>query len=292
MSEKRIFVVDSQITDTAQLCPTKYMYAFHLRKQSEEKGDRLEEGDLVHKVLQTYYTLKKYRSRWSINGFDYRRVCEVCIRVAYFWGAKMNIDANEEVIPSLRQYFDFYEYESEEIVLVEQPMAKVIYDDDDLTIIYQGKIDLIKNIVNYGLMPVDHKKQRQRRLDASKKNIVVNQHSNQFKGYCWLLDVYNIQVNIVGLQKSLRPEEKFQRPQVSFNKEVLDEWVDNTIWWTKMLIHHIDTGHFPMNFTSCDKYGGCIYTDICATDPRSRLWKLERDFIDVPVWDVGKVLSK
>jgi hypothetical protein len=45
---------------------------------------------------------------------------------------------------------------------------------------------------------------------------------------------------------------------------------------------------YPANKTSCDKYAGCIFEEVCKADPVTRDWKLRALFekADKP-WSVG-----
>ena len=45
------------------------------------------------------------------------------------------------------------------------------------------------------------------------------------------------------------------------------------------------------NFTSCDKYTGCVYKDICEATPESRDHRIERDFKIGQPWDVARILE-
>ena len=107
---------------------------------------------------------------------------------------------------------------------------------------YHYQIDWIFTLRNVPVMPCDHK--------HSKRRGPVHPLSNQFIGYCWMLGVNNIMINKIGFQISLKPSEKFERPILSYPKDVIDWWVQNTIWWVKMLRFHRKQNVWPQNFTS------------------------------------------
>lgn len=77
---------------------------------------------------------------------------------------------------------------------------------------------------------------------------------------------------------------KFERGIVSRTKGQIDEWLSDTIVWIKKAEHHAEKGHWEMNDTSCDKYGGCPFRHVCASDPKVRETYLKSDFIK-RVWD-------
>jgi len=101
----------------------------------------------------------------------------------------------------------------------------------------------------------------------------------------------NIIIDKIGFQKTLKPVERFQRYILTVDDQRIAEWVENSIYWLKVWAHQLKIGVFPMNLTSCDKYGSCIYGSICESNPEGLNWKKERDFIVGEQWDVAKVLE-
>jgi hypothetical protein len=99
----------------------------------------------------------------------------------------------------------------------------------------------------------------------------------------------------VGLQTSLKPEEKFKRIPLSYDPVILNDWKQNV---TKVIMHHylacIANDYYPMNFTSCFKFNRkCEYYEVCdSSGQEARLFKLESDFVTVSPWDVTARLVK
>jgi hypothetical protein len=284
MNEKRVVAVDSQKLDSIQSC--MYMYKLRFGGTQEvgltplQTPDYFERGGLLHDMLEEYYKLKTYKSRWAQNNKTHADIVESCIIVGRTKATKMALDIAEveTVIDTFRQYVEHWENDGwTNIVAVEKVGAKQLYEDEDLQIIYEFKIDLILQI-NGVLVPVDHKSAKARRDP--------NYLANQFKGYCWGLGVNNLLLNEIGFQKTVKAVEKFRRHTLSYSESALTEWVKNTVWWVKFAIGMIETETFPMNYTSCDKYSGCIYKDICKADPEVRDYKLKTMF-EGKHWDVG-----
>jgi hypothetical protein len=285
-SNKRIIVIDSQRLDAIQSC----MYMFKLRFGSGEAGlqpitapDYFERGGLLHDMLESYYNMKKYKNRWFVNSHTHADIVEICIKVGRTKATKMSLDIAEieKVIAAFRDYTEHWENDGwYNILAVENVGSKILYDSPTLTIIYEFKIDLILNISGVGVTPVDHKSSSSRRDP--------NYLSNQFKGYCWGLGAHNLIVNEIGFQKTVAPKDKFRRHTLSYSKSVLDEWQANTIWWIKKALDMIDIESYHQNFTSCDKYSGCIFKAICMADPEVRKFKLQSLF-EEKKWDVGAI---
>ena len=285
MQDKRIVAIDSQKLDAIQSCMFLYSLKFGTLKEAGLQPlmtpDYYERGDLIHTMMEPYYKMKKYRSRWHANGKNHSDVVESCIIIGRHKAAKMNIDIAEveTVIDAFRQYTEHWENDGwTNIVEVEKVGSCVLYDSEDLTILYESKMDLVLNISGV-LTPVDHKTAKSRRDP--------NYLANQFKGYCWTLGVYNILINEVGFQKTVKPVDKFRRHTLSYSESQLKEWVDNTIWWVKYAIGMIENESYPKNYTSCDKYSGCLFKEICSCDPDVREHKLTQLFTEKK-WDVGR----
>jgi len=286
---KRIVAVDSQKLDALASC--MYMYKLKFGASSEDMGkqpiqvpDYFERGDLVHCLMEAYYKMKRYRSRWRQNKRTHADVVQSAINVARWKASKMELDIAdiENIIDNFLQYTELWENDAwtdESIIFVERVFSKVLYDSPELLVLYEGKIDLAVKI-NGQITPIDHKSAKQRRDP--------NQLSNQFRGYCWFLGVNTLLVNEFGFQKTIKPVDKFRRLALQFSDNQIAEWRENAIYWVKNGLNLIEQGLYPQNFTSCDKYSGCIFKPtICSADPEIRDFKLAQFFED-RVWDVRR----
>lgn len=293
----RTIALDSQILNTVQACARKVNFEFIQNWRPTEKAEALEKGDLMHRMLAHYYRAK-LEGRTDINV-----AIEEAVELAHV--ASINMDLNEstidENIMQFKAYCLYYQNDGWKPLEVERPFSKVLYRREDevvwrvgdvvateqtpnavktvlsegLQILYEGVIDLIAD-TPHGIFVTDHK-------TASRRS-TPSKLSNQFMGYCWATESFNFIVNRIGFQKTLAASERFQRPFLSYNKQILDEWAQNAIYWTKMLVHYIDTGFFPPNFTSCDKYSGCIFQKVCESIPEVREFKLVSNFYVGEPW--------
>lgn len=282
---REIIVFDSQRLNMIQNCAYKYDLTFNQNVAPLEKADALEKGSLIHDMLETYYKMRMWRSRWRKNGHhDKKKILQICTRVAEWSAIKMRLPI-EEVDMNIHvfgQYMEHYWDEPHATLAVEQVGSKVMYQDEQMIIIYETKIDWIWSLPQIPIMPTDHKSAG-RRGD-------VHDLSNQFIGYCWILNVRNLCVNKVGFQTTIKPADKFQRHNKSYPLTVIEGWVENSVWWIKQARIHELMGIWPNNYTSCDKYSGCIYTPICVASPEVRDFKKRQLFQIGPAWDVGAKL--
>ena len=281
---KQIIAIDSQELNEMQNCWRKY-YLYHINLQRPIITPlHFERGDMMHQMLKTYYVCKKYRKHWGKH--THADIVDICVKVGRHAAIRMEIDADdvEETIKVFREYCQFYANDGwDDILHVEEPIAKILYDDTDLTILYEGKLDLVIRLSNCPVLPIDHKTTHRRGRPE--------ELSNQFIGYCWLLGVNNIVVNKIGLQKTLKPQDKFERHTLSYTDAIIEEWKNETVWWVRESLRRKGEDFYPANKTSCDKYGGCIFGEVCRADPITREWKLKTLFekADKP-WSVGGTL--
>lgn len=282
---QQIIAIDSQKLNAIQACARKYDLSFNQHLEPVEKAEALEKGDLMHKMMQYYYRLVQHRTRWSQNGHSHEDIINIVLRIADHFAAKMDLDLDEceQMKKAFTEYARYYEDEMVTVLAVEEVGSKVLYEDEDLKIIYETKIDLVIALKNLPVIWVDHKTSSRRR----EPSIL----SNQFMGYTWMLGTNNGIVNKIGLQKTLKPNEKFQRATLSFPNDVIAEWRENSVWWIKMLCFHYTANFWPPNFTSCDKYSGCIFKGICESERAARQFRKVRDFaVRETPWDPGEDL--
>jgi hypothetical protein len=210
---------------------------------------------------------------------------QTSIDAGLYFASRMSISSEVagEVIDQFKGYTEYFKHDEWHPLAVEEVGNVVLYEDDNLKIVYNFKIDLYAEKGKIQA-PFDHKTGSRRHEPSSL--------SNQFIGYCFAMKCDNIIVNKIGFQKTLKPAEKYQRYILTISKERIREWISNSIYWTRQFMQFKEAGFFPMNLTSCDKYAGCIFQKICESDPEARAWKLERDFHTVEMWDVARQIEK
>lgn len=281
---KRIIVIDSQRLNSVQLCARRYDFEFNQDQLPRVKPDYFEKGDLMHRMCEMYYNMRRYSHNWAKNNYTHDNIVEICQRYGSMYSAKLELDAADsaECVYQFGEYTKFYQNDGWRPIAVEQAGALTLYEDDELQIIIEFRIDLIVESDN-GPVVVDHK-YVSRRTDPT----VLN---NQFLLYLFATGTNNLILNRIGKQKTLKPVDRFQRPFFSVSKDLLVEWAENTVDWVGMLMHYEATSHWPANFTSCDKFGGCVFQAVCTTERAARAWKLEQEFKRREMkWDVGAKL--
>jgi hypothetical protein len=185
----------------------------------------------------------------------------------------------QHVLDTCDQYQKFYINDSWVPLEVEVVKGEVLYEDDEIRILWKAKLDLVVD-TNQGVFPEDHKTMSQNRD--------TNSMNNQFMGQCILMKTRQVLINKVGFQTSLKPEEKFKRTPIPYTPARLMEWQSETLpYYAKLLLMYAETGHWPPNFTHCEsKYGNCaFYENVCSGDPGMREENLKLNFMVGPEWN-------
>lgn len=283
--DKAIVAIDSTKLNVLQLCGRKYNWVFKQALSPLSKPDYLERGDLMHKMLAPYYIMRRSRSRWAQNKRAHEDVIRAALKIGEHFAIQMQLhpDDVQETMFQFTEYCRFYEHDGwDRIIAVEQPGSLVLYEDNEICIVYELKPDLIIQLDNIAVLPVDHKTAKQRKEPS--------RLANQFIGYCYALKTNNIVINKIGFQKTLKPAERFQRHTLSYPDDVLEEWKNDTVWWVKQLLRYVDEDYWPPNFTSCDKWGGCVFEHVCVKERIAREYELMKSFERSETWDVGRGL--
>jgi hypothetical protein len=74
----------------------------------------------------------------------------------------------------------------------------------------------------------------------------------------------------------------FKRGFTFRTPDQLSEWLVDLKYWLTMAEGYANMSYWPMNDTSCDKFGGCKFRGVCSKDPAVRGRFLEADFVKQP----------
>jgi len=163
--------------------------------------------------------------------------------------------------------------------------SKVLWQNNDIRFVYDGKVDLIGKT---GMLDffADHKTQHPR---FSAERFDLFPHSNQFIGYAWATGIETLFIDYtVWSDPKTKPNDRtFRRQLYKINRHVVAQWKEETIdeYWE--ILRHIRRNKFPLRRASCDgKYGICDFGPICAVpDERSKLVKLRTNFTQEERWE-------
>lgn len=252
-----------------QICPTLYHYKHELSQTPIVKPHYFEEGDLMHKMLEIYY-------RARMEKRDIFR--DTIIELGRNYATKLNLKAEEteKSVEDFRMYFDHYANQESWIILgVEEPFAKEIYKDDEITIVLIGKSDL-RIRANRGNGPeaiVDHK--------YESRFYTKMERENQPIAYCCAWELRDFIYNRIGKQKGKKEDEKLLRPWLSYSEHQIKDWLDSVVESAHDILRYSSKNKWPMKFHGCTIFGKkCTFYDICNTTPDNREYKLNSFFKD------------
>lgn len=89
-------------------------------------------------------------------------------------------------------------------------------------------------------------------------------------------------VIIDAAQVLLEKPNNFVRGMTFRTADQLEEWMTDLRHWFGLQERYATEGHFPMNDTACDKFGGCRFREVCSRSPQVRDNLLRSKFTKLP----------
>lgn len=306
--KKSSVILDNSMFSSYDTCARLFDFTFNMQLiDIDGKSNSLEAGSLVHVILEIFYTnlINGFSRTLSVAagmaaGEEYYHGCLDCKKSTsekflclrhkksdpYLGCNNIPLDSDKYVVgynwivKTMEQYFDHYMADPYTPIESENVKGKVIYEDDELRIMWKAKIDTLIDTHQLNKpISMDHKT---RKIDRKMTSI-----NNQFIGQCVVTGTNNMIVNKIGFQQSLKPEDKFKREMMSYSYDRLNEWrnvvVPSTVY---RFLQSIERNEWLPTFTSCEtKYGFCDFVPVCSLDRSLREGKLKEMFKVGPKWD-------
>lgn len=308
---KKNVIMDATTLSSLMSC-ARYMDLRFNHRFGAMKGrsNSLEVGSLIHKVLEVYYKhkLKGFKTETAIGqamtaGKMYIDGCPFCsVMRTDEDGNTIKPECGHEIeeypgvtntpenssgfttgwkfaLDTCEQYFIHYRNDALIPLSAEDVRAAVLYEDDEIRIMWKAKFDLVVDTNQIGIVSLDHKTFKQRRAKSSL--------SNQFMGHCMLLSSRNVIKNNIGLQTTLKIEERLTREVISYSADRLIEWQSEILpYYAYKYIQFTETGFWPPDFTHCDNmFGACQFKSVCESNREMREEVLRNEFQILPIWD-------
>jgi hypothetical protein len=288
-------ILSASKLDSVSTCERMFNFEIMMNLAPKEPNRSLEMGSLFHLLMERYLTHKYNKVKFADNITD-------VMQFGRFTGAsEFNLSSNdiETIVRTFKDYAQYYkdemyvtdslEKDGKQIATIEVPFAKVIHEDAGLglRVIVEGTIDwmALQLAMQGRKVIIDHK--------TGERDYPPERLSNQFMCYPWITGVRAVVVNKVLFQdSSVSPEKRFKRTPFEYDDYEIKEWVESVIVYARRLYEAAQAKKFVPNFTSCTKYGGCKFKEICEQSPIYRPAIVEQKFEVKEPYDKNRFKDK
>jgi hypothetical protein len=273
-------------------CPRKYYYTIHLGYVAKVTPPPLAFGIYFHSLCQTWHHLlsagvDKETSLLRIVRLaglfgealpagDTSRTKETLVRTIVWYLEQFWDDAAKPVILSNGTPASEYSFT---IPLMEyQNLEVYLCGHIDLMVKWQGKVYTMDyKTTKYGLdrrFFAKFKPSTQMPLYTAATHIIAGETQDLPSANGVIIDGIQLGVNF----------SRYARGVVEFSLEEVEEYLEGLKYWIKQAMDACAADYFPANEESCEKYGGCVFRDICSKPAARREAYLEGNF-GKQTWD-------
>jgi hypothetical protein len=195
----------------------------------------------------------------------------------------------ERMMGAYEYYFTQYPMESDHAIPVTLPSGKrgiefsfaepleILHPETGNPLIYCGRMDMLTNYAG-GVFGEDDKTTSQLGASWSKQWDL----RSQFTGYCWGAARAGFPINgfLVRGISILKTKYETQQALTYRTAWMIDRWYEQLHRDIKRLIEQWESGKFDYNLDhSCAEYGGCVFRQICLSEPANQGTWLESSFV-------------
>lgn len=281
---------DSTLTGDAMTCLRKFYYLHVEGWRPRKLSVDLFFGGVYASCLEHYH-------KFLANGMPKEdAVLEVISKALYDtwfydvdgkdgspWVSDHNTKTRETLIRTLVWYVDTFDEDSMATIQLSSGPAVEFSFEIALTdnIIYCGHIDRLVEYQDDVL--VQDQKTTARTLAPS--YFMQYEHPNQqMTGYIFagqIIYKQTVKGAVIDAAQIAVGFSRFERGFTFRTPDQLEEWRVNA----QYAIGQANLENYPQNPTSCDKYGGCMFREVCRRSPSVRKQFLMADFEVKPLWN-------
>lgn len=293
------FAWDSTSIKAYSTCARKYQYEILEGWEPKFKSPHLVFGGHVAKALERFH-------KFLADDMDYDDAVAETVRLAFIdtwhhkikdgervpgtggpWQSDQPTKTRETLIRTIIWYLD---------TMKDTPTQPVMLSNGKPAVEMSFSIELTDNIMLCGHMDqiVEHAGYEYVMDQKTTKNTITPRFFEGFKPddqtamYTFIgKHYYHNPVRgmlIDGIQIGVNFA-RFERGFVLYGENELKEWVEEKIIQIDEAQQRTRAGHFPMNRTACDNYGGCPFRRVCSQPPHLRENYLKGDYQRTKSWD-------
>ena len=269
--EKPIVTISPSEAEVLLRCETEHHYQYDEGFQAQSRNEGQDKGTLVHELTKVYYRRKLAILKKEDPGPPLDEQL-TAMRLKMVPKLGLGPDDIQHVNKTVQEYFTFYQDEGWEPRAVEEWFHYPLFESDRTIYILYGKMDIIVFVPRKDKLMVVDTKSGARIYQSSPLDV-------QPMAYCLGSGITTFCRNNIGLQKSLKIEERFTRPIWPYDPEQLEEFRVNLC--NKLLLYEVNTalGRYPMNNSACMRnFRKCDFHDVCYALPSNRNRRLNAFF--------------
>lgn len=273
---QRILKVSPSKLNLIQACSRASNYSALLGYVQQRKPTYMIKGEVAHKGLEHFYSgLMKGGDKSSLINESIQLIRDEIAQT------QIEVQEGEDMVLTMKDYFAYYPDDHLEILEVEKAFCVPLFENDELMVLIEGKIDLVAKHKTFDRnLVIDHKTGEQ----FSPPSML----DNQFAAYSLVSNTPDFMENKIvwGRPKKSKfdPSTKFHRTLIQYTPEFLEDWRQNTLYWILKFDEEIKQDYFPANFKSCRF---CQFKKVCEwPDEEMRRSKLDLDFIKAESFDL------
>jgi hypothetical protein len=283
---------DSTSIGYFKICPRLYKYKMIDGWSQPEDSVHLRFGIEIHLAFQGY---EIHRANGMSHADAMREVVKAAYISTFDWRPSatnkrmekaIHYKNRESLIRTIVWYLEHYRVDVATTYIREdgRPAVELSFQyeletgpNDNQPYVLCGHLDRVVDY-NGGLFVMDYKTTQQSISDYWFQQFSPN---NQMSLYTIagkiVLNTMIKGVIIEGIQL-LVAESKFVRGITHRTEDQMSEWLQDLDNFFAQAELYAQDDYWPMNDTSCDKFGGCAFREICGKSPGVREKWLEKDF--------------
>lgn len=271
------------------------LYKYKLRMLDGWRG----RGGNVHLIFGgVYASALEHFHKYRAQGMDHEEALITVVREALVatwitgeepgpWISDHNTKTRENLIRTIVWYFEHFRDDPCQTVILSSGVAAVEHSFQlpvDDGIIFAGHLD---RLVDYG-GKIYIQDQKTTGSTITPRYFLSYNPDTQVSMYSFAgkaifhLPIKGLMIDAAQIAVGFT---RFERGFIFADEASLNEWYDDTMATIQRAIKATKENYFPKNRSSCHKFAGCEFREVCSRSPHVREQFLKADFEQGERWD-------